>query len=132
MDTTKLLLGTLAGTVTSFLAGGLIFGFLLANYMEANMEMSTNPNFVWILVGHIIMSFLITYIFLQWAGISTLVTGAKAGALIGLLIALSYAAFLLAGTTVYSGIESALVDTLGNTIVWAAGGAGIGWYLGRK
>lgn len=133
MDTTKLLLGTLVGAVTSFIAGGLVFGLALSTYLETNAGFSASPNFVWIIIGHLILSFLITYIFIQWAGISTLATGAKAGAAIGFLIALGYNSFLMGGTDLFTGgVVTIIVDAIGTAVLWAAGGAGIGWYLGRK
>ncbi|MCZ6675093.1 MAG: hypothetical protein O7C75_19340 [Verrucomicrobia bacterium] len=132
MDTKKLLIGTVAGTVTSFIAGFLVFGLALKSYMATNSTFQDSPDFVWIVIGHIIFSLLITYIFLQWAGIKTVVEGLKAGALIGLLVALSYNSFFLATSDVFTGgITTAIVAAIGDTIIWATCGAGVGWALGR-
>jgi hypothetical protein len=45
---------------------------------------------VWLVCGHLVYGFLITYIFAKWAGIKTAVTGAKAGAMIALLSGLGF------------------------------------------
>ena len=132
MDSTKLLTGTIAGTITSFITGFLIFGLALAGYMGENTAMKVEPNFVWLVVGHIIFAFLLTYIFLQWAGIKTVNGGLKAGLTIGLLIGLGYNAVLLGNSDLFTGgVVPAVIDAIGGAIIWAAGGAGVGWALGR-
>ena len=135
MDTTKFLTGTLAGTVTSFIAGFLLYGLALKDYMSSNiMEGMHNdpPNFVWLVIGHIIFAALVTYIFLKWAGISTAIGGAKAGFILGLLFSAGMSAFFLGTSNFYAGgIPTALVDVLANSIIWAFGGLGVGWALGR-
>ena len=132
MDTKQLLLGTLAGTVTSFIAGFLLFGLALTNYMAANSGYIAEGKMEWIITGHVVFSLFVTYIFLKWAGIKTLGSGLSAGAVIGLLVTLGTNAFLLGATEMWpGGLVPALVDTAANVIVWAAGGAGVGWALGR-
>ena len=132
MDSTKLILGTVVGTITSFIVGFLIFGLALAGFMAENVAGKEPLEFHWLVIGHVFMALLLTYIFLKWAGISTISGGAKAGLIIGLLATLGINLILLGTTEVFpGGISAAIVDGVGSAIVWAAGGAGIGWVLGR-
>ena len=132
MDTTKLLTGTIAGTITSFIVGFLIFGLALSGYMGENTSMKAQPDFIWIVIGHIFLALLITYIFLQWAGITTVSSGLRAGLIIGLLVCLGYNCLLLGNSDFFSGgVVPAVVDAIGGSIIFGAGGAGVGWALGR-
>ncbi len=132
MNTSKLLTGTIVGAVVAFLAGYLIFGMLLSGFMMENASMKEEVNFPFLIAGHIAYGALITYIYLQWAGIKTPVTGAKAGFLIALLGGLGMN-WIWHGTSHMfpGGCVATLVDALGGAVVWAIGGAAIGWMLGR-
>ncbi len=132
MDTQKFLLATIVGSVVAFAAGFLIFGLGLARYMEKNIAQSSEPNLMWIIVGHVLMAAAITYIFQRWAGIKTVATGAKAGAIIGLLIALASNLIWLGASGLFTGgLTAAIVDALAGTVIWAVTGAAVGWMLGR-
>ena len=132
MDTKKLLLGTLAGTITSFITGFLVFGLALNSFMTSNVSIKDPPEYHWLIIGHIFFAFLVTYIFMKWAGISTLAGGLKAATLIGLLASLGYNFTFLGTTGVFpGGISAAIVDAIGSTLIWAGGGAGVGWILGK-
>ncbi len=133
MDTKKVLIGTAAGTITSFIAGFLIFGFALKDWMTENLASKEPPEFHWVIISHVLFAFLVTYIFIKWAGISTLTAGLKAGALIGFFVCLGYNFVNLGSTELFTGgISAAIIDALGGTIIWAAGGAGVGWALGKS
>ena len=133
MDTKKFLIGTLSGTVTSFAASFLIFGLALKSYLSANASVIDSPAFHWIILGQVLFAGLLSYIFLRWTGIKSLAGGAKAGAVIGLFVALGYNLILLGSTSMFSGgLSAAVVDALGSTLVWITAGAGVGWALGRE
>jgi hypothetical protein len=132
MDTTKLILGTIAGTITSFIVGFLLFGFALAGFMAENVAGKEPMDMVMLIVGHVFLALLITYIFLKWAGIKTIGGGATGGFIIGLLAALGFNFIWYATTTLFpGGLTAVLVDAFGTAIVAAAAGAGAGWVLGR-
>src|SRR5688500_8907866 len=89
----KVLAATLAGAVTMFVLGWLIFGLLLANYFNASMVNYTGlvknpPDFIPLFLFQVAFAWLIAFIFDYWAGIKTLVTGLKGGVLILVPIAL--------------------------------------------
>jgi hypothetical protein len=136
MNTTKLLLGTLVGTVVYFFGGWLIWGIILKDmmgnmYTAAAMALNKpEPDLMMIALSCLVGAFLMTYIFERWAGIRTLATGAVAGAIISGLMALSYDLGFLAMTNMFNSPSSILVDVLANAVSGALGGAAIGWMLG--
>ena len=131
MDTKKLLSGTVVGTIIGFLSGFLVFGLGLANFMAENTATKEPMEMVWLVIGHVFFALCLTYIFLQWAGIKTAATGAKAGAIISLLLSLSSNLIWYATSSLFNNLTAAVVDALGAMVVWSIGGAAIGWILGR-
>ena len=133
MDVKRVLLATLAGAVTLFVLGFLVYALLLADFFTnnqmANVE-KTNPNLPLIFVANLAQAFLFTFIFERWAGIKTFATGAKAGALIGLLIALFVDLIFLA-TTNLGTPTTTLVDIVAQTVMGAIAGGVIGLVLGK-
>lgn len=135
MDTTKLLLGTVVGTIVFFLAGWLIYGMLLMDTMQSaltpeGLAVQKEPDLVLILASNAVLAFLYSYIFERWAGIRTWMTGATAGATIGFLMALSIDLNFMSMTKMYSGMNGLFMDILASTVLSALGGAAIGWVLG--
>ncbi len=130
----RFLTATAVGTVALFLAGFLIYGVLLSGYMAENMDASAMvdpPDWLWLVISTALMAILFTYIFSKWASISTWKTGAKAAAVIGFLVASSYATGMYAMSTLYAGgLMAVLVDVIGSTVMSAIGGAAIGAALG--
>ena len=132
MNTSKLITGTVAGTIAGFVASFIIYGFILASFMESNVSSKAEVEMVYLVLGHVFYAAMLTYIFLQWAGIKTPGTGAKAGAIIALLGGLGVNIILLGTSTLFpGGIVAAVVDALGGAVSWAIGGAAIGWVIGR-
>ena len=132
MDIKKLLTGTVVGAVVGLIAGYLLFGMALSSFMAENASATKEPDMLWLIFGHLAYAALLTYIFLQWAGIKTAATGAKAGAIIALLSGLAFN-WIWHGTSDLfpGGCVATLIDAAGGAVVWAIGGAAIGWVLGR-
>ena len=87
-----MLSGALGGGIVMFLLGYLFFGLALADFFVENAGSATGAskgmdeiNFPLLFIGHVAMALLITIIYGRWASIKTFATGAKAGAVIGLL-----------------------------------------------
>ncbi len=139
MNTNKILLAGLIGGVASFFAGWLIWGILLADFMKANTSaaaqdtMRSENNMVWwaLILGNLASGLLLALIFGRWGKISTLATGAKAGAVIGLLVSLYYD-MVTYGTANMMTLNGTLANILANAVVFGITGAAAGWYLGRK
>lgn len=126
MNTNRLLLGALAGFFGYFMSGFLcytiIFKEILASTNPGMASVQTEPNMIAIVVGNLMGGLLLAYIFERWAGIRSVFTGAAAGAVIGLLLTLSYDCMIY-GTTTLMTWNGVLVDTFVYTIMSAIAGA---------
>lgn len=84
------LLATLAGTVTMFLLGYLIWGIATVDLMEGytlNSLMKDPPDFLFILLGNLFCAFAISTIYGKWArGHHSAKEGAELGVLFGIFV----------------------------------------------
>ncbi len=131
----KVLLSTLVGTVTAFLIGFLIYGFLLEGFMKNNAGMpegfmKAEPQMVTMVLANAAFALLLTYIFHRWAGIKSASGGAAAGTIIGFLM-ISTFDLLMYSTSNMMNLTGLIADILAFTVMSAATGAVIGWFLGR-
>lgn len=135
MDVRKLLLGTLVGGIALFLLGWLIYGFLLASFMESSTTeaaaalMKETPDWIWLIIGTLLTALFITYIFLKWAGISTFGSGAQAGFIMGLILFLGMNAMWYSMAEM-STLSWHVVDAIASAVMWAIAGGVIGVVLG--
>lgn len=86
MDSKKFLTATLAGGVTIFFLGFLIYSVLLDSFMRANgaaSAMKVEPDFPFLILSQLAWGAVVTLVLSQWAGVSTLAGGLRAGALLG-------------------------------------------------
>jgi len=95
MKTKNFLVSGLVGGVVAFFLGWLIWGIIFKSFFPEPPEQSTN-NMVMIFLGSLSYGLLLSYIFVKWAQVSTASGGAKAGAALGLLVALYFDFFQLA------------------------------------
>lgn len=136
MNSTKLLLGALAGFIGYFLSGYVLYTIVFKNALATAMPgmasaQIAEPNMVAIILGNLLAGFLLSWIFERWAGIRTLGTGAIHGGIIGLLIALSYDAMFV-GTTNLMTWNGMFLDGLVYGLCSAVAGALVGLTLGYK
>ena len=94
MNTNKILLGAVAGGITYFLLGWLVYGTLLKDFTQSYPELKPetvtdimrNPMVMWAMaLGCLVYGLFLAIVMGRWASISTFAAGAKAGAIIGLL-----------------------------------------------
>lgn len=124
MHTKSFFLSSLAGTVVYFLLGWLFYGILFTSlYPPTETE-----NMLFVFLGCLTFSFFVGYIFSVWAGISTLMTGAKAGAIIGLFYGLSMNFFMYSSKEL--NINHMLTDVVINILMTAITGGVIGLVIG--
>lgn len=130
----KIVLSTLAGAVTLFLLGGLIFGVLLAAPMAEFMKAFEAcahpvPPMQFIVFANITMALLLSLI-LNKLAVSTFIGGLKAALWIIFLIIFWFDMWMFA---TFSGmtVQMMLFDILGNTIIGTLAGGVIGWVLGK-
>lgn len=134
MKSNKILIGGLIGGVTSFLLGWIIYGVILKDAMASPITGLMKPEtdmIWWAMIGSCLaQGLLLSYVFGKWANITTLVGGATAGATLGVLIALSYDLGFYAMSNMFT-MQSMLMDVAMSTVMNAAVGAVVGWWLGR-
>jgi hypothetical protein len=136
MNSTKLLLGTLAGFLGYFMGGFVMYTVVFKNALASAMPNMAaaqvpGPNMVALAIGNLTGAFLLTLIFERWAGIRTLTAGAIAGAVIGFLVAFSFDLMFL-GTTNLMTWSGVILDGIVYAIISAIAGALIGLTLGYK
>lgn len=131
--------GTVAGAITFFVAGFVIYGLLLKSYMDGSMTaaakavMGSEPNFGPLGVAQFVFGAIFTFIFEYWASIRTFVGGMKGGAIINFAISLGINMQILAfSKDMYVGSPAVPIalDVLGATLMGAIAGGVIGQVLG--
>ena len=83
MNMKNFLLAGIAGGITDFLLGWLLYGMLFREYFGGG-----EPNLGLIAAGCFSFGFLMSYIYVGLAGIASFVNGMKAGAVIGLILSI--------------------------------------------
>lgn len=128
MKTKNFLAAGIAGAVVNFLLGWVFYGMLFKDSFPQPEESSTTM--LMIFLGCLALGLFMAYIFINWAQISTGGTGAKAGAIISLFIALYFDFFQLAmnpeATYQMAGLDVVLMVVMG-----AITGAVVGMVNGK-
>ena len=138
MITKKVLIGSVVGGIAYFLLGWIIYGILMKDYCAANFGqegMRAEADMVLRAMGlaNIAAAMLMALIF-SWANINSLLSGARVGAIIGFLTAVSIDLSMYAMTTMFKNWSALFVDVLLVTLMSAIAGAVIIWVtnLGNK
>lgn len=118
MNVKNFLLAGIAGGITDFLLGWIFYGMIFRQYFGG-----AEPNLAFIFAGCMSFGFLISYIYVRWANLITLMTGARAGAGIGLLLGLMDNFFRYSMTTDAPDYQKFAVDTLIYMVLGACVGA---------
>ena len=133
MDIKKLLMGGIAGAVTTFLLGCLIFGTLLMDFMNKNTGLAglinrAEPDFLYLGIGNLAMGLLFAYLFIK-GNINSFGKGLVTGGIIGFLMSVGYNCIWYATTTVTS--KTAMAgDVGGSTLMFAISGAVVAMVIG--
>lgn len=127
-------LAVLAAMVTLALVGGLLYGVVLAGYIEprvplADVVMKRPPSLPWVAAAHLPFSLLLTLV-ISWRGSPSGRRGAVAGATLGFLMAASYDLSQY-GTTRLWTLDLTLVDPFITMVMVGSAGAVAGMVLGR-
>ena len=130
----RLITGTVAGGITLFVLGYLIYGLALADFFASNSGSATgvarDPVIFWaIAVGEFSMAALVT-LALVWKGDSSTGDGFKTGAIVGLLVAVVFN-FITYGVTNISNLPAATVDPIISLLRVGIAGAVIALVLGK-
>ncbi len=137
MNTKSIIAGVLAG-VALFLLGWVLYGILLADTMAgfagSAKDAMRNPaevSMLFLALGTLCGGFLIAFILGSLAKVSSFMSGAKAGAIIGFLAFASFD-FMMYATTNIMVLEGIFVDIAVSTVMYAIAGGIAGWWLGRE
>lgn len=135
MNLKSFTIGTLVGGIAFFLLGFIFYGTILVDFFQQNSGSATGitkeePSFLSLFLGEIAFGALYTYIFLQWANIRTFASGAKGGAVIGLLLGLGYNLINFGVNNIMT-FTGHLTDTAVSLFSGAIAGGVIGWVLGK-
>lgn len=131
----RVLAATVAGAITMFVLGYLIFGLALAEYMRANTVqypglMVEPPRFIPLFLANLVWAWLIAYIFEHWARIRTFASGLIGGSVIMLPIALAVDLQYLAFMNIWTSTLPMFIDVIAVTVMGAIVGGVIGLVLG--
>ncbi len=134
MDTNKILIGGVAGGVAAYLFGFVIWALALDSFSKAHSlapaGLEKNPPEMWaMIVGCLALGFLYSVIYGRWAGISTLKTGAMAGAVIGLLMGIN-GDFMMYSMMNVTDLTGVIVDVLAYAVHGSLVGGVVGYVLG--
>jgi hypothetical protein len=133
---TRVLAATVAGGITFFLLGFIIFGLILGpmvmvpNAVTYPGLMNEVPVWAPLILANLVSAFLLAYIFDRWAGIHTFMGGVNGGAIVYFLFALSNQLMFLAFMNLSKSYTPAIADVIGSTIMGAIGGGVIAAVLG--
>ncbi|MCF8237419.1 MAG: hypothetical protein K9I85_04630 [Saprospiraceae bacterium] len=137
MSTNKILMSGLVAGIVAFFLGWIVWGMILMGMSESMSGSATGvsrgeDDMIWwaLIVGNLLFGFLYAYIFGRWANITTAATGAKAGAMIGLIMSASWD-LTMYGTTNVMTLNGVFIDIIASTVVSAIIGAVAAWMLGR-
>lgn len=134
MDSKKIITGTLAGGITYFLLGWVIYGMLMKDYMASNYNncaMKSEDQMIWwaLIVSNFTSALFIALV-LSWRNMSGFGAGLKTAAILGFLICLSWDLSFYSMSTMFYGGRVMAVDILVGTVFFALGGGVIGAVMG--
>ena len=125
---TKTLIAAVAGGLTLVVTGGLVYVLLLADFFTVDVTRES-ANLLYIVPGELVFGCLLAWV-LSCCGASSVVDGAKYGALVGFLIALGYG-LIMYGAMDITDLTHYLVEAVVWAVRFACAGAVIGWWYGR-
>jgi hypothetical protein len=135
----KLVLATIAGSVAQFILGWLVYGLLLANFMDSQTthydglikDMNTGSFMIIVYLAGLAMSFLLAFIFQRWAKFESILKGLTGGMILGFFFALSYDLNSFSMMNLIS-VNAMIVDVIAYTVIIGIVGAIIAWILGYE
>jgi len=136
MSTQKFVLATVAGGVTLFVLGGILYGWLLMDFFMANSGTATGamketPDWFHLVLGELMFATLLTTVLGKWARVSSAGQGLTVGATFGFLLSLAMGLTFI-GTMNITTPTAAMVDVIVGTVRTGVAGAVIGAIIGRR
>ena len=138
MKTNKILLGGIAGAVTFFILGWLVYGILLSDYTAENFNLcAAKPmgEMSWwaMILSNLAFGFLLSIVF-NWSNTKGIPAGAKAGGIMGLLIGISMDFSVYSMSNMYLNLTALFVDLIVYTFISVIVGIVVGCVMntGKK
>ena len=124
---------SVAGGVTLFVVGVLLWGILLSGFFEAHVGTAVGVvkeemDFFHLALGQFFWGVLLALIIARYAGVSGFLEGLKIGALVGFLMSLSIGLNQLSMTNLFD-VTTAMVDPFVSAVWSGLGGGVIGLVL---
>ncbi len=136
MQPQRFVVTAVLAAVLLFALGGTVYGWALADFFAANMGsaigITKEPGAFWAIgVGELAGGTLLTLVIAGWARAGSVAEGAKVGAVMALLMTISFD-FVLFGTTNVANLTAVCADVVVNTVRYAIVGGFVGWMTGRE
>ena len=125
MSAKNLIISSVVGSLVYFLLGWVFYGMLFTTIYPP----SDDQNMVFVYLGCLTFCVLVSYVFLQWAGISDMASGAKAGGIIGLLYGAGMNFFMYSNMA--ANYQNIVTDIIINAIMGAIAGAVIALVISK-
>ncbi len=125
MNVKNFIVGGIVGGIVDFLLGWLFYGMLFKDIFPESPDMKIE----YIFLGCMTFGFFVSFIFTRWAGISNLVTGLKAGAIIGFFSSLYMNFFMYSNMPV--DYKTFAIDVLISIVLSAGVGAAVALVNGK-
>lgn len=114
MGSNRFVAAVLAGGVTAFLVGFVLWGVLAGSFFEANQMpgiMLETPRFAYLIVGQLAFALLLAVIIGKWAPVGGASQGFQIGAITGLLMAIAVD-FTMYATSNIMNLTATLLDPI--------------------
>lgn len=134
MKTKRIVIGTLAGGVSMFLLGWLIYGILLMSFMDENANqgyMRAEEDMIWwaMIASNLAWGLILTLV-LEWSNVFTPGRAAKTGAIFGFLAGLGFDLGMHSMTTMFdTNVSFIIIDCIAYAGLFAATGAITAWVM---
>ncbi|MGH2665382.1 hypothetical protein [Flavobacterium sp.] len=125
MNLKNFFIAGIVGGIVDFLLGWVFYGMLFKDLYPQN----ENTNLLFIFLGCMTFGFFMSYIFTKWAGITNVVTGLSAGAVIGFFNSLSMNFFMYSSREL--NIQHMLTDIVVCILMGACIGAAVAFVNGK-
>jgi len=126
MDT-KTIVGSVLGGLALFAMGYLMYMVLLVDVITFR---GGEPDLMYIIIGEVVFGYLIVWT-AGVTGANNPAGGAKAGAIMGLIVALG-TNMIAMGEGGGASLTESLIDVAVWAVRWGVAGAVVGWWLGRE
>lgn len=131
----RILAATVAGAITIFVYGFLVWGMVLADAMQPHMNtyeglMKAMPDWPFLVAANFVNALYLAFI-LDWSGRRNFASGATAGAIISFLVSLTIQLMYIAFMNFHKNYIPVAVDLVATTVMGALAGGVIGLVLGK-